>query len=100
MCGVMTSGSRFRGVFKEAGSQGDNLFVAEYVSPITYGDHQIKDHKYRIELVDTMWNDPQRELTPAPARVPQFLAAGNGVAFDQVQHDSSMVDRADWPMFV
>lgn len=99
-CGVMAEGASLKGVFKEAGVQGDNMFVAEYVSPITYGDHQMAGHKYRIELVDTMWNNPERELTPTPTRVPQFLATGNGVAFDQIQHGSSMVDRADAPMFM
>jgi hypothetical protein len=98
-CGVMSEGASFTGVFRETGEEGDNMFVAEYTSPITYGDHQMEGHKYRIELVDTMWNNPEPELTPAPTRVPQFLAAGNGVAFDQIQHGSSMVDRADAPMF-
>lgn len=99
-CGVMSEDANFRGVFKEAGEEGDNMFVAEYTSPITYGDHQMAGHKYRIELVDTMWNNPEQELTPSPTRLPQFLAAGSGVAFDQIQHGSSMVDRADAPMFM
>jgi len=99
-CGVQVEGDRFRGVFKEAGMEGDNRFIAEYVVPITYGDQQVAGHKYRIELVDTMWNNPEQELTPAPTRVPQFLAAGNGVAFDQLQHGHSMVDRADVPLFM
>lgn len=99
-CGVMSEDANFRGVFKDAGEEGENMFVAEYTSPITYGDHQMAEHKYRIELVDTMWNNPEQELTPTPTRVPQFLAAGNGVAFDHIQHGSSMVDRADAPMFM
>lgn len=99
-CGVQVEGDSFKGVFKEAGMEGDNRFVAEYVAPITYGDHQVQGHKYRIELVDTMWNNPEAETTPMPTRVPQFLAAGNGVAFDQIQHGHSMVDRADVPMFM
>jgi hypothetical protein len=99
-CGVQVEGDRFRGVFKEAGMEGDNRFIAEYVAPITYGDHQVAGHKYSIELVDTMWNNPEPELTPSPTRVPQFLAAGNGVAFDQLQHGHSMVDRADVPLFM
>lgn len=66
----------------------------------SYCSYPLEGHKYRIELVDTMWNSPELELTPAPTRVPQFLATGNGVAFDQIQHGSSMVDRADAPMFM
>jgi hypothetical protein len=99
-CGVMAEGSTFKGVFKEAGGEGDNMFVAEYVSPITYGDHQMAGHKYRVELVDTEWNNAEPELTPSPTRVPAFLTAGKGVAFDQIQHGHSMVDRADAPMFM
>lgn len=99
-CGVMSEGATFKGVFKEAGEKGDNIFVAEYTSPITYGDHQVAGKKYRIELVDTEWNNPEPELTPSPTRVPAFLADGKGVAFDQIQHGHSMVDRADAPMFI
>jgi hypothetical protein len=99
-CGVMAEGSTFKGVFREAGQEGDNRFIAEYTVPITYGDHQTAGHKYRVELVDTMWNNADSKLTPAPTRVPAFLAAGNGVAFDQIQHGHSMVDRADAPMFM
>jgi hypothetical protein len=99
-CGVLAEGATFRGVFKEAGAENDNRFRAEYVSPITYGDHQVAGHKYRIELVDTEWNNAEPELTPAPTRVPQFLMEGKGVAFDQIQHGHSMVDRADAPMFM
>ena len=99
-CGVLAEGATFKGVFKEAGGEDDNRFSAEYTSPITYGDHQVAGHKYRIELVDTEWNNPEPELTPSPTRVPDFLTAGKGVAFDQIQHGHSMVDRADAPMFV
>ena len=99
-CGVLAEGATFKGVFKEAGGENDNRFWAEYTSPITYGDHQMAGHKYRIELVDTQWNNENLQLTPSPTRVPQFLSAGNGVAFDQIQHGHSMVDRADAPMFV
>ncbi len=98
-CGVLTEGATFKGAFREAGEH-DNKFRAEYTSPITYGDHQISGHKYRIELVDTEWNNPELELTPAPTRIPQFLMEGKGVAFDQIQHGHSMVDRADAPMFI
>jgi hypothetical protein len=99
-CGVMSEGASFRGVFKEAGEAGDNRFAAEYTVPITYGDHQVAGHKYRIELLDTEWNRADPMLSPSPTRVPGFLAAGKGVAFDQVQHGHSMVDRADAPMFM
>ena len=99
-CGVLAEGATFKGVFKEAGGENDNRFRAEYTSPITYGDRQMAGHKYRIELVDTEWNNADLKLTPSPTRVPQFLTAGNGVAFDQIQHGHSMVDRADAPMFV
>ncbi len=97
-CGVQVDAS-FKGVFKEAGKEGDNKFVAEYVAPITYGDHQIKGHKYRVVLVDTKWNNDDPALTPLPTRTPEFLVAGDGVAFDQYQHGHSMVDRADVPLF-
>jgi hypothetical protein len=99
-CGVLSEGATFKGVFKEAGGEDDNRFRAEYTSPITYGDHQVAGHKYRIELVDTEWNNAEQELTPSPTRVPEFLMEGEGVAFDQIQHGHSMVDRADAPMFV
>jgi hypothetical protein len=99
-CGVLAEGGTFKGVFKEAGGENDNRFRAEYTSPITYGGHQVAGHKYRIELVDTEWNNENLELTPTPTRVPEFLTAGDGVAFDQIQHGHSMVDRADAPMFV
>jgi hypothetical protein len=47
-----------------------------------------------------MWNNSDQQLTPAPTRVPQFLAAGNGVAFDQLQHGHSMVNWAEVPLFM
>ena len=56
-CGVMAEGSTFKGVFREAGQEGDNRFIAEYTVPITYDDQQTAGHKYRVELVDTMWNN-------------------------------------------
>jgi len=99
-CGVASEGATFKGVFKEAGKEGDNRFAAEYTVPITYGDHQTAGHRYSVELVDTMWNNADSKLTPAPTRAPAFLSAGNGVAFDQIQHGHSMVDRADAPMFM
>lgn len=99
-CGVSIEDATFKGVFKEAGEKADNRFAAEYVAPLTYGDQQIKGNKYRIELIDTMWNNPSTDQTPLPTRVPAFLEAGKGVAFDQVQHGHSMVDRADVPMFM
>jgi hypothetical protein len=96
-CGVETDAT-FKGVFKEAGEQGDNKFVATYVAPITYGDHQVAGHTYRVELVDTKWNNDDPAQTPLPTRTPDFLVAGNGVAFDQYQHGHSMIDRADVPL--
>ena len=93
-CGVETDAT-FKGVFKEAGEQGDNKFVATYVAPITYGDHQVAGHTYRVELVDTKWNNDDPAQTPLPTRTPDFLVAGDGVAFDQYQHGHSMIDRAD-----
>jgi hypothetical protein len=98
-CGVSVEGASFKGVFKESG-QKENKFWAEYVAPITYGEHQIKGHKYRIVLQDTNWNNDSKELTPLPTRTPDFLVAGKGVAFDQIQHGHSMIDRADVPMFM
>lgn len=97
-CGVEVDAS-FKGVFREAGAEGDNRFVATYVAPITYGDHQVAGHKYRVEMVDTKWNNDEPELTPLPTRTPDFLLPGNGVAFDQYQHGHSMIDRADVPLF-
>ncbi|HXG05747.1 MAG TPA: hypothetical protein VNI77_00285 [Nitrososphaera sp.] len=94
-CGVEVEGDRFRGVFKEGGGQ-ENKFFAEYVSPITYGDHQVAGHKYRIELVDTLWNSNEVAM---PTRQPQFLAEKGNVAFNQIQHGHSNIDRADVPMF-
>jgi hypothetical protein len=98
-CGVSVQGGTFRGVFKEGGEK-ENKFWAEYVAPITYGDHQVKGHKYRIVLQDTNWNNDSEELTPMPTRIPDFVAQGKGVAFDQIQHGHSMIDRADVPMFL
>jgi hypothetical protein len=98
-CGVAVKGATFQGVFKENGGK-DNVFWAEYTAPITYGDHQVKGHKYRVVLKDTNWNNSSKDLTPAPTRIPDFLVAGNGVAFDQIQHGHSMIDRADVPMFL
>ncbi len=98
-CGVNVEGDTFRGVFKEGGEK-ENKFWAEYVAPITYGDHQVMGHKYRIVLVDTNWNNDSKELTPMPTAIPGFVAAGKGVAFDQIQHGHSMIDRADVPMFM
>ena len=97
-CGTQVDAS-FKGVFKEAGEQGDNKFVATYVAPITYGDHQVKGHKYRVEMVDTKWNNNDPKQTPLPTRAPDFLLSGNGVAFGQYQHGHSMIDRADVPLF-
>lgn len=97
-CGTQVDAS-FKGVFKEAGQHGDNKFVATYVAPITYGDHQVKGHKYRVEMVDTKWNNDDPKQTPLPTRTPDFLLPGNGVAFDQYQHGHSMIDRADVPLF-
>ncbi|WP_415281984.1 hypothetical protein [Candidatus Nitrososphaera sp. FF02] len=94
-CGVQTDAS-FRGVFSEGA---ENAFVARYEAPITYGDHQVAGHTYRVELVDTKWNNDSLEQTPLPTRTPDFLLAGDGVAFDQYQHGHSMVDRADVPLF-
>ena len=96
-CGVETDAT-FKGVFKEAGEAGDNKFVATYVAPITYGDHQVAGHTYRVEMVDTKWNNDDPAQTPLPTRTPDFLVAGDGVAFDQYQHGHSMVDRADVPL--
>lgn len=98
ICGTQVDAS-FKGVFKEAGEQGDNKFVATYVAPITYGDHQVKGHKYRVEMVDTKWNNDDPKQTPLPTRTPDFLLSGNGVAFGQYQHGHSMIDRADVPLF-
>lgn len=98
-CGVSVDGAAFRGVFKEGGEK-ENKFWADYVAPITYGDHQIKGHKYRIVLQDTNWNNDSKDLTPMPTRIPDFLVVGKGVAFDQIQHGHSMIDRADVPMFM
>lgn len=98
-CGVSIKDATFKGVFKENGGK-ENQFWAEYVSPITYGDHQVKGHKYRIVLQDTNWNNADKTKTPMPTRVPDFLIPGNGVAFDQVQHGHSMVDRSDVPLFM
>lgn len=94
-CGVRVEGDRFRGVFKEGGGA-ENKFIAEYESPITYGDHQMKGHKYRIELIDTLWNSNEAAM---PTRQAQFLIEKGNVAFKQVQHGHSNVDRADVPMF-
>ncbi|MBI5378083.1 MAG: hypothetical protein HZA82_05610 [Thaumarchaeota archaeon] len=98
-CGVAVEGSTFKGAFKE-GSQKENKFWVEYTAPISYGDHQVKDHKYRIVLQDTNWNTDSLEQTPMPTRIPDFLVEGKGVAFDQIQHGHSMIDRADVPMFM
>jgi hypothetical protein len=97
-CGVQTDAS-FKGVFKENGQPGDNKFVATYTAPITYGDHQVKGHKYKVVMVDTKWNNDDPAQTPLPTRTPDFLLPGNGVAFDQYQHGHSMIDRADVPLF-
>lgn len=97
-CGIAVEGASFKGVFKESGEK-ENKFWAEYIAPITYGDHQVKGHKYRVVLQDTNWNNDSSEQTPMPTRIPDFLVAGKGVAFDQIQHGHSMIDRADVPMF-
>lgn len=97
-CGVPVDGT-FKGVFKEAGGPEDNKFMATYVSPITYGDQQVEGHKYRVEMVDTKWNNDDPEQTPLPTRTPDFLIPGDGVAFEQYQHGHSMIDRADFPLF-
>jgi hypothetical protein len=94
-CGVQVEGDKFRGVFKEGGGA-ENKFFAEYESPITYGDHQVKGHKYRVELIDTLWNSTDGAM---PTRQAQFLAEKGNVAFKQVQHGHSNIDRADVPMF-
>lgn len=94
-CGVKVDGSRFVGVFKEGGGP-DNKFSAEYVAPITYGDQQIKGHHYRIQLVDTYWNSTDSAM---PTRQAQFLIQKGGVAFHQMQHGHSNVDRSDVPLF-
>ncbi len=94
-CGVNVDGSRFIGVFKEGGGA-PNKFAADYVAPITYGDQQIKGHHYRVQLVDTYWNSTDSAM---PTRQAQFLIQKGGVAFHQLQHGHSNVDRSDVPLF-
>ena len=94
-CGVTVEGARFTGNFKEGGGP-QNKFSAEYVAPITYGDQQVKGHHYRVQLVDTYWNSTDSAL---PTRQSQFLVQKGGVAFHQIQHGHSNVDRSDVPLF-
>ncbi len=94
-CGVESKDAKIWGVLNVMGDKESNMVYVEYTSPITYGDtreetpSQIKDHKYRIELMDTNWNHPNN---PTPTATPGFLLSGNGVAFDQIMHGKSTVD--------
>lgn len=55
-------------------------------------------HTCRVELVDIKWNNDDPAQTPLPTRTPDFLVAGDGVAFDQYHHGHSMIDGADLPL--
>lgn len=94
-CGVQTQQASFNGVFKEGGGP-DNQFTVWYIAPITYGDQQIKGHTYKVKLIDTVWNSTSAAL---PTRQAEFLSSKGNVAFNQMQHGHSMIDRSDAPMF-
>ncbi|HKU49718.1 MAG TPA: hypothetical protein VJP79_07190 [Nitrososphaera sp.] len=94
-CGVSAgSDARFRGVFEQGNDRDLTHYTATYTAPVTYGDHQIQGHKYRIILTDTVWNTTG---IPAPTRQAEFLQMVNNVGFNQIQHGASHIDRSDVP---
>lgn len=94
-CGVSAGPASFSGQFKEGGGS-TNQFEATYVSPITYGDQQVKGHTYMVKLIDTLWNSTSAAM---PTRQAQFVSTKGNVAFDQIQHGHTMIDRSDAPVF-
>lgn len=54
-CGVPTGmDAKFTGTFEQGNKNNMTGYEATYTSPITYGPHQIKGHKYKITLTDVM----------------------------------------------
>ena len=94
-CGTTMSDAKFSGVFKEGGGS-SNQFEATYVAPITYGTQQIKGHTYMVKLIDTKWNSDQAAM---PTRQAEFVASKGNVAFNQIQHGATNIDRSDAPPF-
>lgn len=94
-CGVTMPDAKFSGVFKEGGGS-SNQFVATYVAPISYGPQQIQGHTYMVKLIDTKWNSDQ---AAKPTRQAEFVASKGNVAFNQIQHGATHIDRSDAPPF-
>ncbi|WP_148685260.1 hypothetical protein [Candidatus Nitrosocosmicus hydrocola] len=94
-CGVSAGeNAEFIGTFEQGNVNNMTGYNATYVSPVTYGPHQIAGHEYKITLTDVNWNSPSSSL---PTEQPQFAALTNNVGFDQIQHGSSNIDRSDVP---
>lgn len=94
-CGVSAGeNAKFVGTFDKANVNNLTSYEATYISPITYGPHQIAGHEYKITLTDVNWNSPSASL---PTEQPQFAALTNNVGFDQIQHGASYIDRSDVP---
>jgi len=94
-CGVSAGeNAKFVGTFDKANANNLTSYEATYVSPLTYGPHQIAGHEYEIKLTDVNWNSLNASL---PTEQPQFAALTNNVGFDQIQHGASYVDRSDVP---
>jgi len=94
-CGITMPEAKFNGVFKEGGDS-SNQFAVTYVAPISYGTQQIKGHTYMIKLIDTKWNSDQAAM---PTRQAEFVASKGNVAFNQIQHGATNIDRSDAPPF-
>ena len=94
-CGVSAGeGAMFMGTFEEGNMNELTGYTATYMSPITYGPHQIAGHMYKIELTDTVWNSSDAAMPTMPA---EFTTAVNNVGFNQIQHGASLIDRSDVP---
>ncbi len=88
--------SYFNADFEEFNKQNMTNFEAVYTSPITYDTGQIKDHRYKIILTDTMWNST---ISALPTENPHFTKMVNNVGMNQIQHGRSNIDRSDIPQF-
>jgi len=101
-CGNQTCGvsagkdSKFSGTFEQYNKDHMTAYDAIYTSPITYGPQQIKGHTYKITLTDTSWNSTG---AVKPTRQTEADKMVNNVAFNQIQHGASLIDRSDAPQF-
>lgn len=67
-CGISAGeDAKFTGVFEQGNANNMTSYEATYISPVTYGPHQIAGHEYKITLTDLNWNSADSAL---PTRQP------------------------------